>query len=115
MPVNVPSEPKKHTTIYDGFKGVDYTNDASNAFRRRSPSGKNMLPDLDGRPHKRPGWEIKIKASDFVRAAIADYDATKTYDEGDYAFYDGVLYQCNTTISVAEAWDSDHWRSKSVV
>lgn len=114
MPVNVPSEPKKHTTIYDGFKGVDYTNDASNAFRRRTPSGKNMLPDLDGRPHKRPGWEIKIKASDFVRAAIADYDATKTYDEGDYAFYDGVLYQCNTTISVAEAWDSDHWDEATI-
>ena len=63
MPLKVPDEPKVYTTTYDRFKGVDYTNDASNVFKRRSPSGRNMLPDLDGRPYKRRGWEIAIPDS----------------------------------------------------
>ena len=67
--VEVPKEEKVYTTIYDNFKGVDFTNDASNVWRHRSPSGKNMLPDLDGRPYKRKGWEIKITADEFRRAA----------------------------------------------
>lgn len=109
MPVDVPKEPKKNTTVYDNFKGVDYTNDASNVFRRRSPSGKNMLPDLDGRPRKRPGWEVNIPSIAFVRLVVPDYDDTATYDVGDHVFYDDVLYRCKTTISVAEAWDDTHW------
>ena len=67
--VEVPKEEKVYTTIYDNFKGVDFTNDASNVWRHRSPSGKNMLPDLDGRPYKRKGWEIKITADEFRIAA----------------------------------------------
>lgn len=66
--MNVPSEPKTYTTIYDDFKGVDFTNDASNVFKKRSPTGRNMLPDLDGRPYKRPGWEVKVTAAEFVAA-----------------------------------------------
>lgn len=69
MAVKVPDEPKTYTTIYDGFRGVDFTNDASNIWRRRSPSGKNMLPALDGRPFKRSGWKIELTADDFKRAA----------------------------------------------
>lgn len=69
MPVPVPKEDKVYTTVYDNFKGVDFTNDASNVFRRRSPNGKNMLPDLDGRPYKRKGWKIDIPAEDFMTAA----------------------------------------------
>ncbi len=69
MPVEVPKEPKKYTTVYDNFKGVDFTNDASNVYRRRSPTGVNMLPDLDGRPHKRTGWDIKFSKQDFIEAA----------------------------------------------
>lgn len=67
--VDVPKEEKVYTTIYNNFKGVDFTNDASNVWRHRSPSGVNMLPDLDGRPYKRKGWEIKITADDFRNAA----------------------------------------------
>ena len=65
MAVTVPSEEKIYTTVYDNFKGVDYTNDPSNVWRRRSPDGLNMLPDLDGRPYKRYGWKIEIPASEF--------------------------------------------------
>lgn len=67
--MNVPSEPKTYTTTYDSFKGVDFTNDASNVFRRRSPTGKNMLPTLDGRPYKRTGWKIEKTSADFCTAA----------------------------------------------
>ena len=69
MPVNVPTEPKKYTTVYENFKGVDFTNDASNVYKRRSPGGKNMMPDLDGRPYKRKGWKVEYTAQDFIDAA----------------------------------------------
>ena len=69
MPVKVPEEPKKYTTVYENFKGVDFTNDPSNVYRRRSPSGLNMLPDLAGNPHKRTGWDIKFSKDDFIEAA----------------------------------------------
>lgn len=39
------------------------------------------------------------------------YDETATYTEGDFCIYEGVLYQANQDISVAEEWDSDHWDS----
>lgn len=66
MAIKIPEEPKVYTTVYDNFKGVDFTNDPSNVWRRRSPSGLNMLPDLDGRPYKRKGWKIVIPKNDFV-------------------------------------------------
>ena len=71
MPVNVPDEPKRYTTVYDNFRGVDFTDDASNIYKRRSPSAVNMLPDLDGRPYKRTGWDIKFSAQDFITASGA--------------------------------------------
>lgn len=66
MAVPVPKSDKIYTTVYDGFKGVDFTNDASNVFRRRSPGGKNMLPLEDGRPYKRHGWTIVNGKEDFL-------------------------------------------------
>ncbi len=60
MAIPVPDEPKINTTKYDNFKGVDLTNDHTNVWRRRSPTGLNMLPDASGRPFKRTGWEILI-------------------------------------------------------
>ena len=38
-----------------------------------------------------------------------EYDATQTYDVGDYCIHEGGLYVCNTAISTAEAWNSTHW------
>ena len=38
-----------------------------------------------------------------------DYDATATYDVGDLCVYKGVLYECTTAITTAEAWNSAHW------
>ena len=44
-----------------------------------------------------------------------DYDATSTYAVGDWCIYSGTLYQCNTAIPVAEAFDPTHWTAKKVV
>ena len=38
-----------------------------------------------------------------------DYDATATYEVGDLCVYKGVLYECTTAITTAEAWNSAHW------
>ena len=69
MPVEVPKEPKIYTTVYDNFRGVDLTNDDSNVFKRRSPDGMNMVPDVDGRPRKRRGWKVEIPYTSFLEAA----------------------------------------------
>ena len=37
------------------------------------------------------------------------YSASKTYAVGDYVMSYGVLYKCNTAITVAEAWTPAHW------
>ena len=44
-----------------------------------------------------------------------DYDATSTYAVGDWCIYNGTLYQCNTAIPAAEAFDPTHWTAKKVV
>ena len=68
MPINVPANPKVYTTKYDNFRGVDFTNDSTNVWRRRSPSAVNMLPDASGRPFKRKGWEIMLSNADICSA-----------------------------------------------
>ena len=42
------------------------------------------------------------------------YDSTSTYTVGDLCIYNNNLYECNTKISVAEAWDSTHWTQVTV-
>ena len=44
-----------------------------------------------------------------------DYDSTSTYAVGDWCIYNGTLYQCNTAIPTAEAFDPTHWTAKKVV
>lgn len=44
-----------------------------------------------------------------------DYDATSTYAVGDWCIYNSTLYQCNTAIPTAEAFDPTHWTAKKVV
>lgn len=115
MPVEVPKEPKNYTTVYDNFKGVDFTNDASNVYRRRSPTGLNMLPDLDGRPYKRTGWEVVVPPVDFAKAyGVEDFDSGETYSVGDYAIYENVAYVCEAEISTPGEWDESYWSPLSI-
>lgn len=37
------------------------------------------------------------------------YSDSSTYAVGDYVLYEGTLYQCNTAITTAEAWNAEHW------
>lgn len=69
MALAIPKEPKVYTTKYANYKGVDYTNDPSNVWYRRSPNGVNMLPNLDGKPYKRNGWKVEVTAEDFKTAS----------------------------------------------
>lgn len=53
-----------YTTVYQNFAGVDFTNDASNCWYRRSPDAVNMMPDEAGNPFKRTGWTIEKSAEE---------------------------------------------------
>lgn len=63
-----------YTTVYQNFAGVDFTNDASNCWYRRSPDALNMLPDDAGNPFKRTGWTIEMTA-DELKSIIGSADA----------------------------------------
>ena len=43
-----------------------------------------------------------------------DYSTSSTYNVGDYVVYNRHLYQCNTAISIAEAWTAAHWTQLTV-
>lgn len=43
-----------------------------------------------------------------------EYDSTKTYAVGDFCLHNGVLYECTTAITTAEAWNSAHWTLANV-
>lgn len=68
MPLEIPDEPKKYTTVYNDFKGVDFTSDATQVYKRRSPTAVNMIPDSSGVPWKRTGWDIGITQQMFKTA-----------------------------------------------
>lgn len=40
---------------------------------------------------------------------LDEYDPTATYAVNDFCYYENELYECNTAISVAEAWNPAHW------
>lgn len=58
MKVAVPTTPTPLTTKYDNLMGVDYSVDASQVSKRRTPDGINMIPDSAGNPEKRKGWSV---------------------------------------------------------
>jgi len=66
MALEVPAESTKYTTVYANWKGVDYTSDPSLVYKRRSPTGVNMMPTLDGSPVKRPGWKRVLDSKAFT-------------------------------------------------
>lgn len=85
MPINVPDNPKVYTTTYDNFRGVDFTNDATNIWKHRSPNAVNMMPDLAGRPWKRTGWKIEKTTQDFkdcFNETLKDHDPAHVDYEG---------------------------------
>ena len=51
----------------------------------------------------------------FSNPVAEEYDATATYEVGDYCTHENKLYQCNTAISTAEEWNSAHWTEVTTV
>lgn len=88
----IPSAPRINTTIYDNFRGVDFTNDATNIWKHRSPDAVNMMPDLAGRPWKRTGWKIEKTTQAFKDC----YNTTKGYDPEDPDYYTGRIVPLKT-------------------
>ena len=66
MARQIPSPPSVRTTSYTNLKGVDFTNDPTNVWYRRSPDAVNMLPDDAGIPFKRTGWQIVVTAGELA-------------------------------------------------
>ena len=44
-----------------------------------------------------------------INFELESYRSSKTYAVGDYCEYNSGMYQCNTPITTAEAWNSAHW------
>ena len=132
MPIEVPKEPKVHTTTYQNFKGVDFTNDPSNVWYRRSPDAVNMLPDEAGNPYKRTGWTVEVSSDDITSlyasntsmTAPSEIDIRKCYyfelsgedhififtNYGVFFYREGQLYSSKsinpTTISYSANYES---------
>ena len=50
------SIPTIYTTVYNQFKGVDFSTDPMLVDKTRSPFAVNLISDTGGMPEKRPGW-----------------------------------------------------------
>lgn len=79
----------------------------------------DAVRDLDGNPDTMTPAQMANRIRAFQpgsnTAIIADdYDATATYDVGDYCIHEGGLYVCTTSISTAEAWTAGHWEEVTV-
>lgn len=62
MAIKVASAPAVKRTVYDDFKGVDFSRDELLVDRSRSPYCVNMISDKGGQPEKRAGWRILATA-----------------------------------------------------
>jgi hypothetical protein len=49
------------------------------------------------------------KYSRYAIAGCAVYSASATYAVGDLVLYNFYIYECNTAITTAEAWNANHW------
>ncbi len=54
------------------------------------------------------------KASGAISDLSDAYDATSTYNVGDYVIYNNLLYRCTTNITVPESFDGNHWTRTTV-
>lgn len=55
MPIKITAPAATESTVYQGFKGVDYSTDAIMVDKNRSPDMVNMISDRNGLPEKRVG------------------------------------------------------------
>lgn len=63
------STPKSYSVELSKFRGVDLTSSVVNVDSSRSPDAPNLMPDADGFPSKRPGWETIAELEGMVHGA----------------------------------------------
>lgn len=93
-----------------GIASSEDLTDLSNAIdaKQDAPSSAGtagQVLSLDNQLN--PVWSTPSGGN--VDIELEPYSPSKTYAVGDYCEYSGGMYQCNTPITTAEAWDSTHW------
>ena len=125
MAMELPAAQKVHTHVYDNFKGVDFTNDSTNVWHRRSPDAVNMLPDDSGRPFKRTGWEVVVSVDELSTALGKDTQILKCHyfelagtdhvvvfaEGGVFVYYDGETHLLTTPEYDGDSTDIDCYTS----
>ena len=93
----IPPKKQHQATFYGMAKaaGDDTQSQSSNPVGTYTDAAKMAILNMLG------------SASVSILAPI--YDATDTYDLGEYVIYDGLFYRCTTAIATAEAWNAAHW------
>lgn len=57
-PQVIQKQTTKYTTVYDKFKGVDFSVDPSLVDKERSPDAPNLISGDGNMPEKRTGWRV---------------------------------------------------------
>lgn len=58
--------------------------------------------------------EATARETSIIKKIAPAYSSSSTYTSGDLCIYNETLYRCNTTISVAEAWNASHWTAITI-
>ena len=98
MAIKVAAAPATKRTVYDNFKGVDFSKDDLLVDRSRSPYCVNMISDKGGQPEKRPGWRVLAE----LEAPINAIEQGTVKDENIFLIHGGTkLYKWyNNTLTV---------------
>lgn len=123
----------KSVEIYDGTSGgggggTSNFNDLSNRpkYAGTEMTGETNIPSVPNSTSQlvndsdfQTSTDVSSAVSSAVSAAknevtsyitdATEYSADSSYALGDYAIYQGIIYQCNTPIVGGEAWNASHW------
>ena len=71
--------------------------------------------DSTWQPYAMTNKELTDAVNNIDMSVVSDeYDSTLTYSVGDYCIYNNTLYECITTVTVPEVFDSTKWRATNV-
>ena len=74
---NIPASPKIYSLNIESFKGVDFTNNATQVSKSRSPDAVNMISNLDGFPVKRSGFSLIHNYINRINGIYRLFDGTE--------------------------------------
>lgn len=114
MAIKVAAAPETKRTVYDNFKGVDFSKDELLVDRGRSPYCVNMISDKGGQPEKRPGWRVLAELEKPINCIaqgtiegeniflIHGGSSLYEYKNGEIALLSGDLNNAKSTIFFAD-------------